>query len=178
MTKMGDYKTLKQTYKTLKLNPSASHQDIKAAKAAYRHAKKRKRPRHNNNNNNNNDDDPDVDSPPSSSSLSSFASTSFHPTLIRLLTESYDHPTSVQAASWPLILSGHSLVAVAKTGSGKTIAYLIPLFDHLSKTTPTPPPPPPSLAKPVGLIVAPVRELALQIHEIATSFATPLGIRW
>ena len=42
----GLYKTLKQTYKTLKLNPSASHQDIKAAKAAYRHAKTRKRPRH------------------------------------------------------------------------------------------------------------------------------------
>ena len=56
-----DYKTLKQTYKTLKLNPSASHQDIKAAKAAYRHAKTRKRPRHNNDDNNNNNDGDDDD---------------------------------------------------------------------------------------------------------------------
>jgi ATP-dependent RNA helicase DDX5/DBP2 len=178
----GGYKALKQTYKTLKQNPSASEDDIKAAKKANKTLKtnSRKRPRHH--------DDNTHESHESLSLFQSFSTTPFHPTLVRLLKESYHLPTPVQSAAWSHILGGDSLVAVAKTGSGKTCAYILPLLHSLSlkkekkkkkrkKLSVSPPPPPPALAKPVGLVVAPVRELALQIHETATRFGTPLGVR-
>ncbi len=63
-------------------------------------------------------------------------------------------PTPVQAGSLPLLLAGKDLVARAKTGSGKTIAFLLPILQNLKAN-----------AHVQALILAPTRELADQIHN-------------
>jgi ATP-dependent RNA helicase RhlE len=66
----------------------------------------------------------------------------------------YTTPTPIQDASIPLILEGGDLVGLANTGTGKTAAFLLPLIAHLEGATePT-----------TALIMAPTRELAVQIH--------------
>eukprot|EP00931_Biecheleriopsis_adriatica_P069758 TRINITY_DN43566_c0_g1_i1.p1 TRINITY_DN43566_c0_g1~~TRINITY_DN43566_c0_g1_i1.p1 ORF type:complete len:730 (-),score=101.67 TRINITY_DN43566_c0_g1_i1:84-2231(-) len=75
----------------------------------------------------------------------------------------WSKPTSIQAQALPILLSGRSLVGVAQTGSGKTGAFLLPAIVHvdaqaqLTKRSPGP----------VVLILAPTRELAVQIGEEA-----------
>jgi len=71
----------------------------------------------------------------------------------------YKLPTPIQSISWPVALSGRDLIAVAVTGSGKTIGYLLPALWHLSSL-----PAEAFSGKPRALLVAPTRELAIQIH--------------
>ena len=73
----------------------------------------------------------------------------------------YNSPTSVQMQCWPAILSGANVLGVAPTGSGKTLAYGIPLGPHIlaqqrkKKESHIP--------SPIGLIIVPTRELAIQV---------------
>lgn len=67
-------------------------------------------------------------------------------------------PTAIQKKAIPLLLSGRDLMACAETGSGKTAAYLIPILVGLIKTP-----------KSQGLVLAPTRELAVQIAEFLRS---------
>lgn len=66
-------------------------------------------------------------------------------------------PTPIQSLSIPHILNGKDLVAEAQTGTGKTYAFLLPLFQKMDVENP-------SIQ---GLVIAPTRELALQITEVA-----------
>ena len=66
----------------------------------------------------------------------------------------YDHLTPVQDQSIPHILNGRDIVGIADTGSGKTAAFIIPLLDKVVKNN-----------KQNVLIVAPTRELAIQINQ-------------
>ena len=68
------------------------------------------------------------------------------------------HLTQVQAEVLPLSLAGRDVVAQAQTGSGKTAAYLLTIFAHILAHPRTSPP-----EAPRALIVAPTRELAVQI---------------
>lgn len=72
----------------------------------------------------------------------------------------YTAPMPVQAEVIPLILNGRDVLACAQTGSGKTAAFTIPLFDILSRD---------ENAK--CLVVAPTRELAQQIHKVFNELA-------
>ncbi|KAI9816392.1 MAG: pre-mRNA processing RNA-helicase [Thelocarpon impressellum] len=84
----------------------------------------------------------------------------------------YDRPTSIQAQAIPAIMSGRDVIGVAKTGSGKTIAFLLPMFRHIKDQRPLD-----SLDGPVGLVVSPTRELATQIHKECKPFLKALGLR-
>lgn len=70
----------------------------------------------------------------------------------------YSKPTSIQSQAIPIAESGHDLIGVAKTGSGKTLAFGIPIIRHILDQ-----PPLKSADGPIVLILAPTRELALQI---------------
>lgn len=75
-------------------------------------------------------------------------------------------PTPVQAVAWPAACSGGDVVALAKTGSGKTLAYLLPAFRAAEKA--------PAAAGPAVVVLAPTRELAIQISEDATKWGGAL----
>ncbi|GER38485.1 ATP-dependent RNA helicase dbp2 [Striga asiatica] len=81
-------------------------------------------------------------------------------------------PTPIQSQGWPMALSGRDLIGIAETGSGKTLSYLLPAFVHVSAQ--------PRLVQgegPIVLVVAPTRELAVQIQEEAVKFGSYANIR-
>jgi len=81
-------------------------------------------------------------------------------------------PTPIQAQGWPMALSGRDLVGIAETGSGKTMAYVLPAIVHINAQ--------PLLEPgdgPIVLILAPTRELALQIQEECKKFGKSSRIR-
>ena len=84
----------------------------------------------------------------------------------------YDAPTSIQSQAIPAIMSGRDVIGVAKTGSGKTIAFLLPMFRHIKDQRPLD-----GLDGPVGLILSPTRELATQIHRECKPFLKALNLR-
>jgi len=85
-----------------------------------------------------------------------------------LASNGFVQPTPVQVQAIPPALEGLDLVATAQTGTGKTLAFVLPLINSL-------------MAKPVngigGLILTPTRELAIQIHEVFTKLAKGTGLR-
>ncbi|GER41320.1 dead box ATP-dependent RNA helicase [Striga asiatica] len=76
----------------------------------------------------------------------------------------FSAPTPIQAQSWPVALQGRDIVAIAKTGSGKTLGYLIPGFMHLKEKRNNP------RMGPTVLVLSPTRELATQIQDEAVKF--------
>lgn len=84
----------------------------------------------------------------------------------------YEKPSSIQTQAIPAIMSGRDVIGVAKTGSGKTIAFLLPMFRHIKDQRPLD-----SLDGPVGLIMTPTRELATQIHKECKPFLKALNLR-
>ncbi|KAK3072308.1 pre-mRNA processing RNA-helicase, partial [Teratosphaeriaceae sp. CCFEE 6253] len=84
----------------------------------------------------------------------------------------YEKPTPIQAQTLPAIMSGRDTIGIAKTGSGKTVAYLLPMFRHIKDQ-----PPLEKLDGPVGLVLAPTRELATQIHRDCKPYLKALGLR-
>ena len=84
----------------------------------------------------------------------------------------YDKPTSIQSQAVPAIMSGRDVIGVAKTGSGKTIAFLLPMFRHIKDQRPLD-----TLDGPVGLVMTPTRELATQIHKECKPFLKALNLR-
>jgi len=79
----------------------------------------------------------------------------------------FENPTPVQSATIPTVLEGRDVIGQARTGSGKTAAFGLPMLDRLKDGG----------KKPRGLILAPTRELALQVSEAMRSFATGLPVR-
>ncbi|XP_042318577.1 probable ATP-dependent RNA helicase DDX43 isoform X2 [Sceloporus undulatus] len=72
----------------------------------------------------------------------------------------FQRPTPIQAQAWPIILQGFDLIGIAQTGTGKTLAYLMPGFIHLDLQ----PIPRKKRGGPGMLVLTPTRELALQVE--------------
>lgn len=70
-------------------------------------------------------------------------------------------PSPIQAQAWPYLLSGKDLIGIAQTGTGKTLAFLMPIFIHIDNQ----PVPRGQRGGPNCLILSPTRELALQIAD-------------
>eukprot|EP00873_Tetraselmis_striata_P024869 jgi/Tetstr1/445133/TSEL_032931.t1 len=86
--------------------------------------------------------------------------------------QGYTAPTAIQAQALPAALLGRDVLGIAKTGSGKTAAFVLPMVVHIMDQ--------PELEKgegPIGIIVAPTRELSEQIHKEARKFSKPYGLR-
>ncbi|XP_055613950.1 uncharacterized protein LOC129760337 isoform X2 [Uranotaenia lowii] len=86
--------------------------------------------------------------------------------------QGYQRPTPIQAQGWPIALSGLNMVGVAKTGSGKTLGYMLPAIVHINHQKPDP-----HIRGPLVLVLAPTRELAQQIQQVATDFGSSSYIR-
>ncbi|XP_061628333.1 probable ATP-dependent RNA helicase DDX5 isoform X2 [Phyllopteryx taeniolatus] len=74
-------------------------------------------------------------------------------------------PTPIQGQGWPVALSGKDMVGIAQTGSGKTLAYLLPAIVHIQHQ--------PFLEHgdgPICLVLAPTRELAQQVQQVAAEY--------
>ena len=88
------------------------------------------------------------------------------PTLLeRLDALGFKHPTPIQFKAIPIATSGEDVVGIAQTGTGKTLAFSIPLLQQMSAKGKK------------GLILLPTRELATQVVETLTKLAGPLGLR-
>uniref|UniRef100_A0AAQ5XHH3 RNA helicase n=1 Tax=Amphiprion ocellaris TaxID=80972 RepID=A0AAQ5XHH3_AMPOC len=79
--------------------------------------------------------------------------------------QNWTEPTPIQAQGWPLALSGKDMVGIAQTGSGKTLSYLLPAIVHINHQ--------PFLERgdgPICLVLAPTRELAQQVQQVAAEY--------
>ena len=98
--------------------------------------------------------------------VESFSQCGFDAQLLQIIKKAgYASPTEIQCQALPVILSGRDVVGVAKTGSGKTAAFVLPMMVHVMAQR--------ELEKgegPIAVIAAPTRELAEQIHREARKF--------
>ncbi len=92
-----------------------------------------------------------------------------------LIKHGFVQPTPVQSEAIPPALAGRDVVATAQTGTGKTLAFLLPLIQSLIQSSPQPEGRPPSGFR--ALILAPTRELALQIQESAIKLMQGMNLR-
>lgn len=76
--------------------------------------------------------------------------------------QGFPKPSPIQSQAWPVLLKGEDLIGIAQTGTGKTLAFLLPAMIH---TEFQPTPRGPERGGPNVLIMAPTRELALQIEK-------------
>jgi len=86
--------------------------------------------------------------------------------------EGYKNPTPIQAQAIPALLEGHDVLGVAQTGTGKTAAFVLPILQMMSENNVLA-----SRKTPRALILAPTRELAIQIGESVRAYARHLEIR-
>ena len=94
------------------------------------------------------------------------------PLLRALAAENYITPTPIQAQAIPLILAGRDVLGIAQTGTGKTAAFGLPLLQRLSENRV---PAAPQTTR--ALILAPTRELAIQIDESLRCYGRNLKLR-
>jgi ATP-dependent RNA helicase RhlB len=87
---------------------------------------------------------------------------------------SFERCTPIQAQTLPQALAGLDVAGQAQTGTGKTAAFLVAMYARLMRE---PPPPTRSLNAPRALIVAPTRELAVQIHSDAEVLGSHTGLQ-
>ncbi|HBX82975.1 MAG TPA: ATP-dependent RNA helicase, partial [Propionibacteriaceae bacterium] len=73
----------------------------------------------------------------------------------------YEDATPIQAATIPNLLAGRDVIGIAQTGTGKTAAFALPILDRLD----------PQQKSPQALVLAPTRELALQVCEAFEKYA-------
>ncbi|MCU1728628.1 DEAD/DEAH box helicase [Pseudomonas sp. 7P_10.2_Bac1] len=91
---------------------------------------------------------------------SGFAAFDLNPNILAaVIATGYEEPSAIQQQSIPIILAGHDMIGQAQTGTGKTAAFALPILNRID----------PAKREPQALILAPTRELALQV---ATAFET------
>jgi ATP-dependent RNA helicase RhlE len=84
----------------------------------------------------------------------------------------YTEPTPIQAAAIPQVLAGHDVIGIAQTGTGKTAAFTLPILTQLGRITGQGP-----LRGIKALVLAPTRELVVQIEENVRAYASHLPLR-
>lgn len=99
-----------------------------------------------------------------------FADCDFDRSLLQEMVKAgFATPTAIQAYAWPVGCAGRDMIGVAKTGSGKTLGFLLPAFASILKQRLS--------GGPLMLVMAPTRELAVQIDQDAKKFLSPSGVK-
>ncbi|MCK4905411.1 DEAD/DEAH box helicase [bacterium] len=105
-------------------------------------------------------------SPNSQQKNTGFSGLGIMPGFLKTLEKlNYKEPTPIQRQAMPVAIEGKDVVAIAQTGTGKTIAFGIPMIQRLSQT------------KGRGLVVVPTRELAIQVDEALHQVGADMGLR-
>lgn len=95
-----------------------------------------------------------------------FSGLGIAPRILEILAQiNFKTPTPIQLKAIPIAIAGKDVIGVAQTGTGKTHSFAIPMVQVLSE------------GKGCGLVLAPTRELAIQIHEAFQDIARPFGIK-
>ena len=95
-----------------------------------------------------------------------FSHLDISPSILKILGNlGLDKPTPIQVRTIPVAISGQDLIGIAQTGTGKTLAFGIPMLQRLAQT------------KGLGLVIAPTRELASQVEENLKNLGKPVGLR-
>lgn len=91
-----------------------------------------------------------------------------HPDIMQVIaSQNFKNPSPIQAQAWPILLQGKDLIGIAQTGTGKTLAYLLPgLISIVKQTLPRH-----KRAGPSVLVLAPTRELAQQIDRESKKYS-------
>jgi ATP-dependent RNA helicase DeaD len=96
-----------------------------------------------------------------------FTSLNLREELVQAITDlGYSEPTPIQAAMIPIMLSGADVIGQAQTGTGKTAAFALPILQNFKPQR-----------QPQALILAPTRELALQVADSMTEYGKHLNVR-
>jgi len=102
---------------------------------------------------------------PETTATLSFADLALRPELVKILAEvGYESPSPIQAATIPHLLAGRDVLGQAQTGTGKTAAFALPILQRIDVTK----------SKPQALVLAPTRELAIQVAEAFQRYAQHL----
>ncbi|HEX3100090.1 MAG TPA: DEAD/DEAH box helicase [Patescibacteria group bacterium] len=108
------------------------------------------------------------EAPSATTSGARFENLGIAPKLLEILSQhKFVTPTPIQEKSIPAALTGTDLMGIAQTGTGKTLAFGIPMIQRLAQ----------SGGKGTGLVVLPTRELALQVNETLKKIGTPIGLK-
>jgi len=99
-----------------------------------------------------------------------FSNFGLRPEILRAIQKAgYTRPTPVQMAAIPKVMQGNDVIAIAQTGTGKTAAFVLPILHRLSQSS--------GEREIKALILAPTRELAVQIMENIRNYGQSLPIR-
>ncbi|MFZ2479636.1 MAG: DEAD/DEAH box helicase [Propioniciclava sp.] len=97
-----------------------------------------------------------------------FAALGLEPKILKALKDlGYEKPSPIQAETIPALLAGRDVVGLAQTGTGKTAAFALPILQRLERKH----------KHPQALVLAPTRELALQVSEAFETYAAHLKVR-
>ncbi|WP_022883787.1 DEAD/DEAH box helicase [Glaciibacter superstes] len=111
---------------------------------------------------------PDTSAPPEADTAAesiTFAELGLNDAMLKALKDvGYETPSAIQAATIPPLLAGRDVVGLAQTGTGKTAAFALPILSRLDLSQKTP----------QALVLAPTRELALQVCEAFEKYAAHL----
>lgn len=98
--------------------------------------------------------------------MSGFSSLGLAPSILKVLEKlKFTVPTPIQEKAIPVAIAGNDVVGIAQTGTGKTLAFSLPMLQRLSET------------KKKGLVMLPTRELAIQVDEALAKIGGSFGIR-
>ncbi|HEY2573702.1 MAG TPA: DEAD/DEAH box helicase [Verrucomicrobiaceae bacterium] len=102
-----------------------------------------------------------------------FRSLGLDPRILQSIQESgYTEPTPIQAGAIPQVLAGHDVIGIAQTGTGKTAAFTLPILTQLAKIAGQGP-----LRGIKALVLAPTRELVIQIEENVRAYGSHLPLK-
>lgn len=102
---------------------------------------------------------------PTEAASTTFADLQIHPSVLRAIADvGYESPTGIQAATIPALMAGSDVVGLAQTGTGKTAAFAIPILSKIDVTS----------TATQALVLAPTRELALQVAEAFSRYGAHL----
>lgn len=95
----------------------------------------------------------------------SFTSLGLRPVLLKaLLAEGYSEPTPIQREAIPTVIGKRDVLGIARTGSGKTAGYVLPILHNLQESADF------RYREPTVLVLVPTRELADQVHQVFQTF--------